>query len=150
GRVWPLPDDVFDRAYASREAFWATQWRGDRLYDIHVSNDRLALYVVGYPRIQFLGHLVHLAELATLAAVGTVLVLVAVSILHWVNRRGPQPGTLLVREIRASFTRKLFLAFVATTVIPVLTLAVVVRTFVASRLRADVEAEATRTASVAQ
>jgi signal transduction histidine kinase len=39
---------------------------------------------------------------------------------------------------------------VATTVIPVLTLAVVVRTFVASRLRADVEAEATRTASVAQ
>jgi hypothetical protein len=72
GRVWPLPDDVFDRAYASREAFWATQWRGDRLYDIHVSNDRLALYVVGYPRIQFLGHLVHLAELATLAAVGTV------------------------------------------------------------------------------
>lgn len=150
GRVWPLPDEVFDRAYASRSAFWSTQWRGDRLYDIHVSNDRLALYVVGYPRIQVLGHLVHLAELATLAAVGTVLLLAAVSILHWVNRRGPQPGTLLVSEVRASFTRKLFLAFVATSVIPVLTLALVVRTFVAARLRADVEAEATRTASVAQ
>jgi signal transduction histidine kinase len=150
GRVWPLPDEVFDRAYESREAFWATQWRGDRLYDIHVSNDRLALYVVGFPRTTPLGHLVHLAELATLGGIGTVLLLVGVSVLHWVNRRGPQPGTLLVREIRASFTRKLFLAFVATSVIPVLTLAVLVRTFVAQRLRADVEAEATRTASVAQ
>ncbi len=150
GRVWPLPDEVFDRAYQSREAFWATQWRGDTLYDIHVSNDRLALYVVGFPRTGPLGHLVHLAELATLAGIGTVLLLAGVSVLHWVNRRGPQPGTLLVREIRASFTRKLFLAFVATSVIPVLTLALLVRTFVAQRLRADVEAEATRTASVAQ
>ena len=149
-RVWPLPDDVFDRAYASREAFWATQQRGDRLYDIHVSNDRLALYVVGFPRTRLLGHLVHLAEIATLAGVATILLLGAVSLLHRVNRRGPQPGTLLVREIRASFTRKLFLAFVATSVIPVLTLALLVRTFVTARLLADVEAEATRTASVAQ
>ncbi len=150
GRVWPLPDDVFDRAYASRTAFWATQVRGDDLYDIHVANDRLALYVVGFPRTRVLGHLVHLAEITTLAGVGTLLLLAAVSILHRVNRRGPQPGTLLVREVRASFTRKLFIAFVATSVIPVLTLALLVRTFVASRLRADVEAEATRTASVAQ
>lgn len=150
GRVWPLPDDVFDRAYQSREAFWATQWRGDDLYDIHVSNDRLALYVVGFPRNGAIGHLVHLAEIATLVGLGTLLVLAAVSVLHRVNRRGPQPATLLVREIRASFTRKLFLAFVATSVIPVLTLALLVRTFVAQRLRADVEAEATRTAIVAQ
>lgn len=150
GRVWPLPDDVFERAYRSRQGFWSTQWRGDDLYDIYVSNDRLALYVVGFPRTRLLGHLVHLAEVATLVGLGTLLLIGAISILHWVNRRGPQPGTLLVGEIRASFTRKLFLAFVATSVIPVLTLALVVRTFVASRLRADVEAEATRTASVAQ
>ncbi|MFP5379807.1 MAG: HAMP domain-containing protein, partial [Vicinamibacteria bacterium] len=149
-RVWPLPDDVFERAYQSREAFWATQWRGDELYDIHVSNDRLALYVVGFPRTGPLGHLVHLGEIAALAGLGTVLLIAGASVLHRVNRRGPQPATLLVREIRASFTRKLFLAFVATSVLPVLTLALLVRTFIAQRLHDDVEAEATRTASVAQ
>jgi signal transduction histidine kinase len=149
-RVWPLPDEAFARAYRSREGFWTTQWRGNRLHDIYVVNDRLAIYVIGYPRLTLLGHLVRLAEVATLAGLGTLLLLMALSALAWVNRHGPQPGTLLLREIRASFTRKLFLAFVATSVIPVLFLALLVRTFVASRLRADVEAEASRTASVAQ
>ncbi len=149
-RVWPLSDRVFDRAYRSREPFWDTQTRGSRVYDIHVANDRLGIYVVGVPRVTPIEHLVHVAEVATLAALATLLVLIVHAVLHWVNRRGPQPATLLVREIRASFTRKLFLAFVATSVIPVLTLAFVVRTFVASRLRADVAAEATRTAGVAQ
>ena len=120
------------------------------MYDLHVSNDRLAIYVVSVPRVTLVEHLVHVAEVATLAALALLFVLLVHAILHRVNRRGPQPATLLVREVRASFTRKLFLAFVATSVIPVLTLAFVVRTFVASRLRADVEAEATRTAAVAQ
>ncbi len=149
-RVWPLPQQVFDRAYASRDGFWATQTRGSRVYDIHVSNDRLGIYVVGVPRVTAIEHLIHVAEVATLAGLAALVVLLVHAILNRVNRRGPQPVTLLVREIRASFTRKLFLAFVATSVIPVLILAFVVRTFVASRLRADVAAEATRTAAVAQ
>jgi signal transduction histidine kinase len=149
-RVWDLPTAVFDRAYRSREPFWATQTRGTRVYDLHVSNDRTAIYVISVPRVTPVEHLVHVAEVATLAALALLLVLLVHAVLHRVNRRGPQPATLLVREVRASFTRKLFLAFVATSVIPVLTLAFVVRTFVASRLRADVEAEATRTAAVAQ
>lgn len=149
-RAWELPERVFRRAYQSRDSFWDTQTRGSRVYDLHVSNDRLAIYVVSVPRVTLVEHLVHVAEVATLAALALLFVLLVHAILHRVNRRGPQPATLLVREIRASFTRKLFLAFVATSVIPVLTLAFVVRTFVASRLRADVEAEATRTAAVAQ
>jgi signal transduction histidine kinase len=149
-RVWSLPQAVFDQAYRTRESFWATQTRGARVYDVHVSNDRFAIYVVGVPRVTPIEHLVHIAEMATLAATATLVLLLVQAVLHRVNRRGPQPASLLVREVRASFTRKLFLAFVATSVIPVLTLAFVVRTFVASRLRADVEAEATRTAAVAQ
>lgn len=149
-RVWALPQHVFERAYRSRAPFWATQVRGARVYDIYVANDRLSIYVIGFPRVTVVQHLVRLAEVATLAAMATALLLLVHAMLHYVNRRGPQPAALLVREVRASFTRKLFLAFVATSVIPVLTLAFVVRTFLASRLRADVEAEATRTASVAK
>jgi two-component system nitrogen regulation sensor histidine kinase NtrY len=55
-----------------------------------------------------------------------------------------------VREIRASFYRKLFIAFVAATVIPVLMLALLVRAYFANQLRNDVESEAARTALTAR
>ena len=55
-----------------------------------------------------------------------------------------------MREIRASFYRKLFLAFVAATVVPVLMLALLVRAYFANQLHNDVEAEAARTALTAR
>ncbi len=66
------------------------------------------------------------------------------------HRHGPYPAEMLVREVRTSFYRKLFLAFVAAAVVPVLTLALLVRTYFANQLLGDVEAEAVRTASVAR
>ena len=56
----------------------------------------------------------------------------------------------MVQEIRSSFYRKLFLAFVAATLVPVLALALLVRASVASQLRADAEAGAARTALTAK
>ncbi len=64
--------------------------------------------------------------------------------------REPWTGRGLLREVRTSFSRKLFIAFVAATVVPVLILALAIRAYVASRLRSDIEAEAARTAGVAQ
>ena len=55
-----------------------------------------------------------------------------------------------MREIRASFYRKLFLAFVLASIIPVLILAVAIRWYFANLLTADVALEAARTAAVAQ
>ena len=48
-------------------------------------------------------------------------------------------GRDLLSEVRASFYRKLFLAFVAAAVVPVLTLAFVAQAYMTARLRADVE-----------
>ncbi|MGE3404714.1 MAG: ATP-binding protein, partial [Vicinamibacterales bacterium] len=56
----------------------------------------------------------------------------------------------LLREVRASFYRKLFLAFVAAAVVPVVTLAVVTRNYVAAQMEATVEEEAIRTATAAR
>jgi signal transduction histidine kinase len=56
----------------------------------------------------------------------------------------------LLREVRRSFYRKLFLAFVAAAIVPVLALALLTRTYVASELRYGIESEAARTASVAR
>ena len=68
-------------------------------------------------------------------------------------RRLHRPGAVSAArscaEIRASFYRKLFLAFVAAAVVPVLTLALLVRTYFANQLLADVEADAARTALTA-
>ena len=65
------------------------------------------------------------------------------------SRRGTTARALL-REIRASFYRKLLLAFIAATVVPVAALAVATRNYVADQMRANVEQEAVRTASAAR
>jgi signal transduction histidine kinase len=59
-------------------------------------------------------------------------------------------GRALLREIRGSFYRKLFLAFVAAAVVPVIALAFLTRTYVAGELRDGIETQASRTVSVAR
>ena len=55
----------------------------------------------------------------------------------------------LLREMRASFYRKLFLAFVAAVFVPVVALVLVTRNYVAGQMQASIEQEAVRTASAA-
>ena len=95
-------------------------------------------------------HLVHLAELTTLAGVTFVLVLIGTAVYTRAARERPRVGRALLREIRASFYRKLFFAFVLAAVIPVLTLAFVFRAYFADLLRDAVQAEAVRTTAVAR
>jgi hypothetical protein len=123
--AWSLDEALFDRIYRSREPFWTTLPRGDRTYDVYFSNNRYGIYALGYPTLTVADHLESLAELATLAGVLYVLVLVAGSLFTRAARDRARLGSVLLREIRASFYRKLFLAFVLASVVPVLTLALV-------------------------
>jgi signal transduction histidine kinase len=149
-RAWQLDDEIFERAYKSREPFWTVLSRGDGRDYAYVSNDRPGIYVLGYPVITTFSHLVHLAEISTLSAIIFVLLISGAAIVRHLFRHGPYPAELLVREVRTSFYRKLFLAFVAAAVVPVLTLALLVRTYFVHQLRDDVESEALRTAAVAK
>ena len=63
--------------------------------------------------------------------------------------RLPASGRALFAEVRVSFYRKLFLAFVASAIVPVLALALVSRAYMANLMLADIESEATRLATVA-
>ena len=119
-------------------------------YQVYFTNDRARIYAIGYPMLTLFDHLVHLAEVTTLAGAAFVLVLLATAIFTRMSRERPRVGRALLREIRASFYRKLFLAFVLASIIPVLILALVIRAYFADLLRGDVEAEAARTAAVAQ
>jgi signal transduction histidine kinase len=146
--AWPLPDEVFARVEESRDEVWAQLARGQQRYDVYFLNDRGGIYALGFPVISPLDHLVNLAELTVLAALVYVLLLAANAIFKVFSRR-ELGGSALLREMRASFYRKLFLAFVAAVFIPVVTLVLVTRYYVAGQMEATIEQEAIRTASAA-
>ena len=146
--AWPLPDAVFATAERSRDPFWAELRRGDDRYRVYLTNDRGGIYALGFPVLPPLGHLVNLAEITVLAVGTYVLLLMANALFGSVSRRGTTAPALL-REIRASFYRKLFLAFVAAVFLPVVALALVTRYYIADQMRANIEQEAVRTASAA-
>ena len=149
--AWSIDDELFDRIYdPARRSFWTTVRTNDGRYRVFFSNDRVFIYAIGYRTLTIFDHLVHLAELTTLSGVLYALVLIGSAMFTRVARARPRLGRALLREIRASFYRKLFLAFVLASIIPVLILAVAIRWYFANLLTADVALEAGRTAAIAQ
>ncbi len=148
--AWPLDDETFRRIYTSeRTPFWTVLSKGNTRDHVYFTNDRQFIYALGYPIPGIFDHFVRIAELTTLAAVGYVLILLGNALFSRIARERPQTGRELLREIRASFYRKLFIAFVLASMVPVLTLASVISTYFASLLVSGIQNEATRTAAVA-
>ena len=147
--AWSIDDATFQRLYGSREPFWTMQPKGGSTYHVYLANDRFGIYAVGYPALGPFDHLVRLAEIGTVASAAFVVLLVGAMLFTRVRRR-PLTGRAILREIRASFYRRLLLAFVAAAVLPALLLAFVIRTYFVAELRSDVESGAIRTAAVAQ
>jgi signal transduction histidine kinase len=145
GEAWPLPEVLLDRLVQSRDAFWATLDRQGVTSDVYLLSDRGAIYAIGTARETPLAHLSNLAEVVALAAVVFAVLLVVVTAASRVGGDATLSGRALFREVRASFSRTLFLAFVAAVVVPVVALAVVTRAYMATSLRQDIEREATRT-----
>jgi signal transduction histidine kinase len=148
--TWILPDDVFQRAVATRQPFWTTLSRDDTRFRVYLTNDRGGIYAMGYPVPTWFGHLVNLAELLVLVLVLYALLVLGAAVFSTVATTAPADGRALLREFRSSFYRKLFLAFVAAVVVPVVALAYGVRTYFANQARAELEETAGRTATVAQ
>jgi signal transduction histidine kinase len=147
--VWQLPDSLFERMVASREPAWDTLMRGGDRFRVHFLTDRGGIYALGYPVLTAFGHAVNLAELAVLCGVLYAALLAGATLLNAATAR-PASGRALLREVRSSFYRKLFLAFVLVSLVPVLVLALATRAYFAAQFRAEVEETAVQTATVAQ
>jgi signal transduction histidine kinase len=147
--VAPLAERAFAQAAASRAPFWTEVEQAGRRAEAYVLNDRAGIYVLSTPIETSWGQLVVLAEMVTLASLVFLAAVGFAMIYGTVGLRTPTTGRALLQEVRASFYRKLFLAFVAATIVPVVALAFVTRNYYASLMFADIEMEATRTASVA-
>jgi signal transduction histidine kinase len=113
-------------------------------------SDRAGIYALGFPLVSWQGHLLNLGELTFLAGVLYVVLLLGATMFNALTSQTPASGRALLREVRSSYYRKLFLAFVASSVVPVVVLAVGVRTYFANQFRAGVEDAAIKTATVAQ
>ena len=148
--AWSLGDRLFERIYASRDPFWTTLVKGGRRYTTYVVNNRVGIYVLGYPVVGLFEHFVHLAEISVLVGLLFLTFGMAVGVGSWFIPDRYRFGRALLREVRTSFYRRLLLAFIAATLIPVLALAFVIRGYFTAELRADVEAGAARTAAIAQ
>ena len=151
GTAWPISTELLLRIYrADRRSFWEVLSRGDRRYRVLLNNDRAGIYAIGYALPRPIDHAVTMAEIATLAGLTFVVLLALLGGLSRLAGRHPVTGRELLREIRRSFYRKLFLLFVAASVVPVLALALVTRNYVAGQLREGLETGAVDTASAAR
>jgi signal transduction histidine kinase len=148
--VWPLSDSVFDRMVAAREPLWTEVERDSEAFRVYFFNDSFGIYALGYPVIPPVGHLVNIGELVFLTFTLFLLLVVTVAFFNAVTTRRPESGRALLREIRSSFYRKLFMAFVASWVVPVVVLAFATRTYLVNQLRASVEESAVNTVTIAQ
>ena len=151
GTAWPISRDLLGRIYrAAREPLWEVVDRGERHYRVFFLNDRAGIYALGYLMPRAVDHGIELAELLTLAGVAYVVLLVFVDLTSRLGGYQPGTGRALLREIRGSYYRKLFLAFVGGAVVPVIALALLTRTYIATQLRDGIESAAVQTAAVAK
>ena len=125
-----VPPRLRDRA----TPFWATMTRGSNSLDAFVLNDRGAIYVLD-DRSGRTASAIWSPKPSCWRSPSLVFV-VARARRHAVQPAGrPRAGLgprAASREVRASFYRKLFLAFVAAAVVPVLALALVSRAYMAN------------------
>ena len=150
GGAWPIDDALFARIYLSRQPFWARLAASGAEFHVYLQNDRSGIYALGYPVIPPIEHLINVAELAVLVGVAYLGLLAGGMVFRTIGVRRVRSGRALLREIRESFYRKLSLAFVAASVVPVVALAFVTRVYIADRLRSDVESAAHKTTVIAR
>jgi signal transduction histidine kinase len=148
--VWPLADSLFQQMTGSRAPIWTRVLRDGEAFRVYFFNDRGGIYALGYPVVTRFGHLINLAELVFLAGAIYAVALLGSTLFNTLTSQSPAGGRALLREVRSSFYRKLFIAFVASAVVPVVVLAVATSTYFANQFRADVEESAVKTATVAQ
>jgi signal transduction histidine kinase len=151
GRVaWPISNDAFARIYQTGTPFWTVIEEDGRIYDVHFTQNRSGIYALGYPTPTLFEHTARLAEIVALAGLIFLLVQVGTALFAAVTGRRDAPVRVLLREVRRSFYRKLFLFFVLAAIGPVIVFALLFRGYLTAQLRTEVETEASGVVTVAR
>ncbi len=148
--AWSITQDLFEQIYETRTPFWTQLTANDVTSNVYFSNNRYGIYALGFPVLTIYDHLVRIAEIVALMGVAYLLWLFLSTASGQVSGAGNLFGYGLLREVRTSFYRRLFIAFVVGAVVPILLLAFAVRNYAIAQLQSDAESFATRTALIAQ
>ncbi|MBI3932349.1 MAG: HAMP domain-containing protein [Acidobacteria bacterium] len=145
-----LSATLLERVRRHGEGFWTTLAVDGRPQHTFLFADSHALYGLAYPRMgagRFTADLVEAGAGLTLLA---LVVLFGVLLVRTALGRARLSLPSLLEAVTGRFTLRLFAAFVAVAIVPVLVLQVVVRGFVADRLRSEAESDALERAAVAK
>ena len=146
GEVLQLEDEILDEA--RRAPVWWAYSRGGQSHEAYLFHDGTHTFALSYVKT---GVLVYAAELAawtvlaaglTLFALGVALVLGAAG-----SERGVSPRELLAGS---SFHGKLYVAFVLIALVPIASLAFLIRGIVIQQLERDIEQEGVARAQVVE
>lgn len=148
--VWSITEDLLQTIYETRIPFWTELTANGVTSNVYFSNNRYGIYALGFPTLTIYDHLVRLAEIVALLGISYLLWVFLSATTGQLSSGRNLFGHGLLREVRTSFYKRLFLAFVIGAVIPILLLAFVVRNYSIAQLQRDSEALATRTALMAQ
>jgi signal transduction histidine kinase len=134
----------------NRVAFWTTLTVDGRVHYAYLFSEGGRIYALAYPRLEATRYAAGLVE----AAVGLTLiglgVLFVVTLLRSLLGRPSLSFASITRSIEERFALRLFVAFTLLAFVPVAVLQVVVRGFVADRLRAETENQALERAAIAK
>jgi signal transduction histidine kinase len=148
--AWPITNELFTRVYQTGTPFWTVLREDDRSYDVHFTQNRSGIYALGYPTATVFEHMARLAEMVALAGLVFVLVELGAALVAAATGRRNAPVRVLLREVRRSFYRKLFLFFVLAAIGPVVVLALLFGGYLTAQLRAEAEDEASGVVTVAR
>jgi signal transduction histidine kinase len=146
----PISPELLARLEQSRAPFWVTEERDGGRYRVFYLNDRAGIYALASPVPATFDQVARLAESAALASLVFVMLLAVVTVLQPLVGGETASARQLVQEVRTSFYRKLFLLFVLTAAVPVVTLALTFTAYMGDKLRSDVATEAISAVTIAR
>jgi signal transduction histidine kinase len=133
-----------------RVAFWTTLTVDGRAHYAYLFSEGARVYALTYPRLETTRYAAGLVEAAGgLTLVGLGLLAVVTLVRSLLGRRTLSVASI-IRSVEERFALRLFVAFTLLAFVPVAVLQVVVRGFVAERLRKESENQALERAAVAK
>jgi signal transduction histidine kinase len=135
---------------ARRGPFWTTLPHEEGAQHTYVFSDRENVYGVGYQRKGAGRFAAELVEALTGMVLSASAILFAILGVRTLAGRRTLSLRSLAQVVRERFTLRLFVAFIAVAVLPVVVLESVVRNFVSDRLRREAEGQALERAATAR
>ena len=146
GDVLQLEDEILDEA--RRAPVWWAYSRGGQNHEAYLFHDGTHTFALSYVKTGVLTYAAELAAWAVLAGGLTLLALVVALVLGaFGSERGISPRELLAGT---SFHGKLYVAFVLIALVPIASLAFLIRGIVIQQLERDIEQEGVARAQVVE